>query len=98
MLQGINATNHSMKVGEIIKAVAAQQNDAEAVGMDSPADEWHALLCRLGSDGAPNPRRLGRYLTKNAGRITGGLRLLTETDTDAKVGKYRVAPVDDWRG
>jgi putative DNA primase/helicase len=98
MLQGIGATNHSMKVGEIIKAVAAQKKSAEDVGMESPAIEWHTLLCRMGSDGAPNKRRLGRYLTKNAGRITGGLRLLTEPDTDAKVGRYRVAIVDNGRG
>ena len=58
------------------------------------AIEWHDLLCRLGREGSPNVRRLGRYLTKNAGRIMNGLQLVSERDTDAKVNKYRVRNAD----
>ena len=90
MLQGVGATDTCMKVGEIINAVErkrlANLDDAEAA-------EWSALLARIGGDGKPNSRRFGRYLTKNVGRMTGGLKLLSELDTHTKVSKYRVSPV-----
>lgn len=97
MLEGIGATS-SMKTGEIIREVEKKQTEGANIhSHDRTADGWHDLLCRLGRDGSPNPRRLGRYLTKNAGRIVGGLQLISEIDTDAKVNRYRVRSLEnDW--
>ena len=97
-----------MKTGEIIHAVEKKKSEILRKAADGarqkeadPADrrrpiEWHDLLCRLGREGSPNARRLGRYLTKNAGRIVGGLQLVSERDTDAKVNKYRVRQCRDY--
>lgn len=38
------------------------------------------------------------YLTKNAGRIAHGLRLISDFDTDAKVNRYRVQRPSNERG
>ena len=98
MLVGIGATS-PMKTGEIVKAVAkAMTEDANVLSTDRPADEWHALLCRMSRDGEPNPKRLGRYLSKNAGRITAGMKLISEFDKDAKVNRYSVGLVENDRG
>ena len=106
MLEGIGATQ-PMKTGEIINAVEKKKSEilqkacAAGVGQEEadppdlpPATEWHDLLCRLGREGSPNAKRLGRYLTKNAGRIMDGLQLISERDTDAKVNTYRVRPCE----
>jgi hypothetical protein len=95
MLEGIGAT-YPMRTGEIIREVEKKRTGG-VNSPDRPADEWHDLLCRLGRDGNPNPKRLGRYLTKNARRIMGGLQLVSEIDTHAKVSRYHVRPVRNGR-
>jgi hypothetical protein len=94
MLEGIGA-GKPMKTGEMIRAVEkkkaeALSNAVNGVSCEGHPIEWHELLCRMSRDGSPNARRLGRYLAKNAGRITGGLQLVSTIDTHAKVAAYHV--------
>jgi hypothetical protein len=57
------------------------------------------VIRRLGKYGLPEPRRLGRFLKKNAGRLVRGMRLAAAFDSDAKVERYYVeASVDPARG
>ena len=106
MLEGIGAT-HTMKTGEIINAVEKKKSEILQKACETAQNrkkptrricrrpiEWHDLLCRLGREGSPNAKRLGRYLTKNAGRIMDGLQLISERDTHAKVNTYRVRPCE----
>jgi hypothetical protein len=94
MLEGIGA-GKPMKTGEMIRAVEkkkaeALSNAVNGVSCEGHPIEWHELLCRMSRDGSPNARRLGRYLAKNAGRITRGLQLVSTIDTHAKVAAYHV--------
>lgn len=101
MLEDLGATS-PMKTGEIIRTV--EEKKAEALNntingkpSQGKPSEWHELLCRLGREGSPEPRRLGRYLTKNAGRITADLQLISEPDTHAKVSRYYVRRLENGR-
>jgi hypothetical protein len=99
MLEDIGATS-PMKTGEIIREVEkrkieALNNAVNGVHSQDRPSEWYDVLCRVGRDGSPNPRRLGRYLAKNAGRIASGLQLIGEFDTHAKVNGYRVRRLEN---
>jgi hypothetical protein len=70
---------------EIVREVQKKKTEGTNILSAGPADGWHDLLCRLSRDGSnPDPRRLGRYLTKNAGRFAGDLQLLSELDTQQR--------------
>jgi putative DNA primase/helicase len=91
MLKGIGAIpGRGMKAGEIIAAVR-RRND-QSIG-DEEAEAWMAIIRRLGKDGVAEPRRLGRFLTKNAGRLVRGLRLTSAEDSHDKVFRYYVENV-----
>ncbi len=93
MLKGIGAIpGHGMKAGEIIAAVR-RKND-QTIG-DEEAEEWMGIIRRLGKEGVAEPRRLGRFLTKNAGRHVQGLRLVCAGDSHDKVARYCVESVPD---
>ena len=80
-----------MKAGGIIAAV--RRKHEHTLG-DEEAEAWMAIIRRLGKDGVPEPRRLGRFLKKNAGRLVRGMRLAHSFDTDAKVERYYVEQVE----
>jgi hypothetical protein len=91
MLQGIGAIpGHGMKAGEIIAAVRTRNNHSI---QGEEAEAWMAIIRRLGKDGIPEPRRLGRFLTKNAGRHVRGMRLTSDQDSHDKVYRYFVEKV-----
>jgi putative DNA primase/helicase len=97
MLEGTGATT-PMKVGEIIHAVETQKTAGFNIfDPNRPADAWHAVLCRLSRDGQPNARKIGRYLSKNAGRIGAGLQLTMTIDNHEKANRYSVRPVTNAR-
>ena len=88
MLIGLGAIpGHGMKAGEIIAAV--RRKHEHTLG-DEEAEAWMGVIRRLGKDGLPEPRRLGRFLKKNAGRLVRGMRLAAAFDSDAKVERYYV--------
>ena len=88
MLKGLGAIPGSgMKAGEVIAAV---RRKSEYSIDDEEADAWMAIVRRLGKDGAPDPRRLGRYLAKNTGRHVQGMQLVSSFDGDVKVWRYYV--------
>jgi hypothetical protein len=88
MLRGIGAIpGHGKKAGEIIAAVRRQHE--HTLG-DEQAEAWMGIVRRLGKDGVAEPRRLGRFLKKNAGRLVRGLRLAATFDSAAKVERYYV--------
>ena len=88
MLRGVGAVpGHGMKAGEIIAAVR-RRNDQPYD--DEEADAWWGILKRLGKDGVPDSRRLGRFLKKNVGRLVQEMQLAHSFDTDAKVERYYV--------
>ncbi len=88
MLIGLGAIpGHGMKAGEIIAAVRRKHD--QTIG-DEEAEAWMGVIRRLGKDGLPEPRRLGRFLKKNAGRLVRGMRLAAAFDSDAKVERYYV--------
>jgi hypothetical protein len=85
-----------MKAGEIIAAV--RRKHEQTLG-DEEAEAWMGIIRRLGKDGLPEPRRLGRFLKKNAGRLVRGMRLAAAFDSDAKVERYYVeVPANPIRG
>lgn len=91
MLKGIGAIpGHGMKAGEIIAAVRERHNQSME---DDEAEAWWAIIRRLGKDGVPDARRLGKLLTKNAGRHVRGMRLTSADDSHVKVGCYYVESV-----
>jgi hypothetical protein len=93
MLIGIGAIpGHGMKAGEIIAAVRRQHE--HTLG-DEQAEAWMGIIRRLGKDGVAEPRRLGRFLKKNAGRLVRGMRLTATFDSDAKVERYYVEGAAD---
>ena len=91
VLQGIGATGVGMKAGEIIRTVErvlkerAGDEDAEI-----EATGWLEVLSRYGKDGRPNSAALGRYLTRNKGRVVDDTTLIAEFDSDAKTSSFRV--------
>lgn len=88
MLVGLGAIpGNGMKAGEII--AAAQRKHDHSLG-DGEAETWIGIIRRLGKDGLPEPRRLGRFLKKNAGRLAHGMWLAHSFDSDAKVERYYV--------
>ena len=97
MLEGVGAvTGSSKKAGEIIAAVRQMMGSLQPT---EEAQAWFAIIQRLGKDGSPDPRRLGRFLKKNAGRHVHGRQLVTSFDQHAKVERYYVAETaDDLRG
>ena len=52
-----------------------------------------ATIKRLGKEGVPDPRRLGKYLAKNAGRHVRGMQLTSAEDSHDKVLRYYVENV-----
>jgi putative DNA primase/helicase len=91
MLKGIGAIpGHGMKAGEIIAAV--RQKHEHTLG-DEQAEAWMDIIRRLGKDGVAEPRRLGRFLKKNAGRLVRGMRLTSAEDSHDKVFRYYVENV-----
>ena len=91
MLIGIGAVpGHGKKAGEIIAAV--RRKHEHSLG-DEEAEAWMGSIRRLGKDGVPEPRRLGRFLTKNAGRHVRGMRLVCAADSHDKVARYCVENV-----
>jgi hypothetical protein len=106
MLQGVGADEQAMKVGDIIRAVNAAASSQQGqnlqaavnrqpIDFNNYAEQWQDLLGRMGRDGRPNERMLGHYLTKNAGRIVGGMQLLRTYDKHDKVNHYRVKMCSD---
>ena len=93
MLVGVGAIpGHGLKAGEIIAAVRRQHE--HTLG-DEQAEAWMGIIRRLGKDGVAEPRRLGRFLKKNAGRLVRGIRLAATFDSDAKVERYYVEGAAD---
>lgn len=68
------------KAGEAMKRAADEEKLREAL-----------VEVALGKRGELEPRRLGRYLEKNKGRVCDGLKLVARFDTDTKSHAYRVA-------
>ena len=88
MLEGIGAVpGDGKRAGEIVAAVRKR---ADASLIDAEAESWMALLQRLGKEGQPDPNRLGRFLSKNHGRVIGGARLAVSTDNHAKALSFYV--------
>lgn len=91
VLVGVGATAFAMKSGAIIREAetALKQRAGHEEG-EAEAREWLAVLGRFGEGGTPNARSLGRYLTRNAGRVVDGMTLLVEFDTHTKSNAFRV--------
>ena len=66
-----NGSNTSRRVGAGTSFATVRQRRNQSTENEEFAG-WMALLRRLGKEGIPDPRRLGRFLTKNAGRHVAG--------------------------
>ena len=58
--------------------------------LNTELEEWMAVIRRLGKDGAPDARRLGKFLSKNKARLVRGMQLVSEQDGHDKILKYHV--------
>jgi putative DNA primase/helicase len=89
----IGPGHSAMRAGEVKAAADERRGGSYGEGVAYVRPGLRAALIEVaGHNGDIDPRRLGKYLSRNLNKVHGGLKLLQSRDTDAKQQIWRIRP------